>query len=209
MQFRHDLGNDRWIVECVFPNLRGGYFVEAGATNGVNGSGTYVLEKELDWTGLGIEVQPRQFAALQKYRTCRTDNRALWSATGIPMELTVFPERSGFSGLTSVNKNLTNLAAEQKELITVETITLQDALVQHNAPRDIHFICLDVEGAEPEILKNFPFNEKFEVLALSIEGHQCDEIMKGAGYLATKNPFTDVTFETYWLHPRLAHLALS
>src|SRR5262249_1213130 len=43
-QYFHELYNDKWIIENVFPGLRRGYFVEAGALGGKWGTATYVLE---------------------------------------------------------------------------------------------------------------------------------------------------------------------
>ena len=202
MRFRHDLGNDRWIVEKIFPNLRGGYFVEAGATNGVNGSATYVLERELGWSGLLIEPIPFQYEQVRRFRNCRADNRALWSESNVDLQFTIFPQRTGHSGLSDVNKNIgrADFTAEEKEQINVKTVTLRDVLAEHSAPRIIHFICLDVEGAELEVLRAFDFQGEYKVLALSIEGHACDGLMRSNGYKSVKNPFTSVDFETYWLH---------
>jgi len=42
---------DKWIVDLTNakPN---GYFVEAGSYDGIGGSNTYVLEKQLNWQGI-------------------------------------------------------------------------------------------------------------------------------------------------------------
>jgi len=203
-KYHHDLGNDRWIVEYVFPGLRGGYFIEAGATNGLNGSATYHLEHRLGWRGLCVEVIPHQFAQISKFRSCQVDNRALWKESGQTLRFSHFPERSGRSGLTDLNVHAPKLRAQgtAEEILEVQSITLADLLVDHRAPQTIDYICLDVEGAEPEILGAFDFHAHHTIRAMSIEGHACDEIMKNAGYRPVQNPFTDVTFETYWLHPR-------
>jgi FkbM family methyltransferase len=203
MQYRHDLGNDRWVVEHLYPGLSGGYFVEAGATNGVNGSATYVLEKELAWSGLCVEPIPQQYRRIKELRTCAADHRALWSRSGLELEFTIYSNRTGRSGLTSINKNAEKMhrEGEERQIIAVSTVTLEDALREHGAPGVIDYLCLDVEGAEPEILRSFDFAGDFLIRAISIEGHACDALMAAAGYRRTKNPFTDVTFETYWLHP--------
>jgi len=202
-KYFHDLGNDRWIAECVFPGLKGGYFIEAGATNGLNGSGTLHLEREHGWRGLCVEVIPRQFAQIGKYRDCQVDNRALWRESGQTLEFSHFPERSGRSGLTDLNVHATMLRSEgtAEEILKVQSVTLADLLAEHRASQIIDYFCLDIEGAEPEVLGAFDFNGPYTIRAISIEGHACDEIMKAAGYRAVENPFTDVTFETYWLHP--------
>ena len=204
--YRHDLGNDRWIAEIIFPDVRGGFFVEAGATNGVNGSGTLFLEQSRDWTGICVEVIPDQFRAIKKFRKCKTDNRALWSMSGKHLSFTLFPERSGHSGLTEVNKNFAKFAGQDvtQQQFEVETVTLLDLLREHEAPNVIDYLCLDVEGAEPAILGAFDFSGPYLIRALSIEGHACDGIMLAAGYIPAVNPFTDVTFESYWLHSSLA-----
>lgn len=202
-KYFHDLGNDQWIAEFVFPGLRDGYFIEAGATNGINGSGTIHLERELGWKGLCVEVIPRQFKQIGKFRNCQVDNRALWNKSGETLQFSFFPERSGRSGLTDQNVHAEKLRAEgtKEDILNVQTVTLADLLVEHHVPPVIDYICLDIEGAEPEVLGAFDFHGSHTIRAISIEGHACDEIMKAAGYRAIENPFTDVTFETYWLHP--------
>ena len=203
LSYRHELGNDRWIVEAVFPGLEGGFFVEAGATNGVNGSGTYVLEKKLGWEGICVEVIPPQFERLAQFRSCRRDNRALWSVTGEHVEFSIFPERTGLSGVSHLNKNAPALLVEGQrvERIQAMTVTLMDLLCDHHAPPVVDYLCLDVEGAEREVIGAFDFDGPYRLSAVSIEGHACDEIMEAAGYHAVSNPFTTVAFETYWLHP--------
>jgi FkbM family methyltransferase len=203
MQYRHELENDRWIVECIFPGLRNGFFVEAGATNGVNGSATYILETELAWSGLCIEPIPWQFNQISRHRNCATDNRALWREDDVELEFTIYPNRTGHSGLTAVNKNTVKMRqqGEDAQTIKVRTITLRRAFERHKVPRTIDYFCLDVEGAELEVLRNFDFSGSYLIRALSIEGHACDALMENAGYRRVRNPFTEATYETYWLHP--------
>jgi FkbM family methyltransferase len=190
-------------VETVFPGLRGGYFVEAGATNGVNGSGTLVLERELGWSGICVEVIPDQFERLKKYRTCHADKRALWDESGKTIDFTIFPTRTGHSGISHLPRirRFAQTAQVDAKRIEATTVTLMDLLRQHQAPPVIDYLCLDIEGAEPIVLGAFDFASPYTIRAISIEGHDCDQIMHAAGYRQVTNPFTNVTFETYWLHP--------
>lgn len=202
-RYQHDLSNDRWVAEIVFPGLRGGFFVEAGAANGVGGSATYFLEKELGWSGICVEVIPYQFKRIAEFRSCRSDNRALWSSSGEELAFSVFPGKSGHSGLTHMNKNAGKLVrqGEVEDRILVKTVALLDLLHEHEAPAVIDYLCLDLEGAEHAVVSAFDFHGRYVIRALSIEGRACDELLTRAGYRPAKNPFTEVQYESYWLHP--------
>ena len=86
-----------------------------------------------------------------------------------------------------------------------QTVTLHDLLAAHGAPSTIHYLCLDIEGAERPVLEAFDFRGgPYRVLALSIEGERCDDLMRDAGYVQATNPFTDEIYEHYFFHPELA-----
>jgi hypothetical protein len=72
-------GQDRFIAETVYGGKRGGYFVEAGAGDGLWISNTLLLERKYGWTGILIEPTSA-FTALQRNRPdCICDNSALAS----------------------------------------------------------------------------------------------------------------------------------
>ena len=198
--YRHDLRNDQFVCEVLFPQLRGGYFVEAGATNGINGSGTYVLEKNFGWNGICVEPIPDQCRAIKRYRECHSLNACLFSRTGETIDFTIFSNRTGHSGITSFNKNLDKLRDESKESLKVKTITMLDLLKKFDAPTTIEYVSLDTEGSELEIVSAFPFDGEFRILAMSIEGHKCDDLLTKAKYLPIENPFSDAKFESYFIH---------
>jgi FkbM family methyltransferase len=209
-EYKNGCANDQWIVEEVYRGMRGGYFVEAGAGNGIEGSCTLVLERDYGWSGIGVEVNPRAHARLKERRACRTDGRALYSQSGLSLEFVLIRGRVGLSGLAKHLRPSTRKLAEdgpRTEYLTVETVTLGDLLDQHAAPEIVHYLALDVEGAEPEILRGFPFDNPRKILALSIEGRHCDDILAAHGYRAVKNPHTDKAFEHYYLHPEFERLA--
>ena len=199
MDYKHDLLNDKWIVECVFPQLRDGFFVEAGATNGVNGSATLYLERELNWNGICIEPIPHQYEKIKEYRSCIAENKALWSSTGEILDFTYYPKRSGHSAVSAENKNQEKLINEDFKIIKIESITLTDVLKKFNAPKIIDYFCLDVEGSEKRVLEKFLKDDIYKIKAMSVEGHNCNDILLNFGYKRVKNPFTVVKFETYWI----------
>jgi len=61
-------GFDRWVIEHVFPGLKRGYFIEAGAVDGVAVSNTLHLEKLYGWTGLLVEGREEEMKILRETR---------------------------------------------------------------------------------------------------------------------------------------------
>jgi len=57
----------------------GGFFVEFGATNGVDLSNTFMLEKELGWTGILSEPGKIWFQDLSESRNAKIVTKAVWS----------------------------------------------------------------------------------------------------------------------------------
>jgi hypothetical protein len=234
MQFWHHLMNDRWIAEAVFPGLRGGYFVEAGACEGRYESAAYALEKELGWDGICVEPMESYYEQLVRTRRCQTDDRCLWNKTGESVPFTVFPGETARSGITEVNKSLVakrnagaaertadkeagtlrdllvqRMARAPERTVYKDTVTLHDLLVAHDAPSTIHYVALDIEGAEPQVIEAFDICDgPYRVLALSLESVLCDDLMREAGYVQATNPFNERGwwYEHYFLHPEVAAL---
>jgi hypothetical protein len=68
--YKSQYGQDKWIAEEVFPELKGGYFVDLAAGDGIFLSNTYVLEKDLGWSGICIEPNTESFKKLKLNRNC-------------------------------------------------------------------------------------------------------------------------------------------
>ena len=205
MKWRHNLFNDRWAIEDVWRGMRGGFFIEAGAVNGLNGSATYVLEHDFGWNGICVEAIDHFYDAIPKFRNCKRDNRALYSESGLTLDFAQIEDQSGQSGLTAkLRKEARNMIASTPEKVTVtpkQTVTLSDLLREHDAPELIHYLCLDVEGAELEVLRVFDFSGPYKILSASIEGKRGAWIMKHFGYVPVVNPYSSADFEFYFLHP--------
>jgi FkbM family methyltransferase len=205
MQYWHGLLNDRWIVESVYPGLRGGYFVEAGACTGKQESATYVLETELGWDGICVEPVDFYFERLVEQRECATDSRCLWHTSGEEVTFAYVPDKAPRSGIEAVNKNLTKEGFDaETERVTKPTVTLADLLAEHGAPETVHYLALDIEGAEEIVLGAFDFDGPRRILAISVEGPRCDDLLLAAGYVRAKNPFAPSRIDRYFLHPSLA-----
>ena len=147
-------GNDRWAVE-VFSRMRKGFFVEAGAADGIRSSCTYTLEKYFGWTGILVEPTKAGFRELETNRpNSKCDNRCLESTSG---EMVVFTEceRLWRSGIKQhINRKKVEPYLDKSFERRVETISLMDLLSQFRAPSIIHYCALDTEGSEYNILKD-------------------------------------------------------
>jgi FkbM family methyltransferase len=206
IKYGHHAQNDRWVIEAVFPGLRGGYFVEAGACGGGAGSATYVLENEFGWTGICVEPNDTYFKTLRRWRSCNKDDRCLSDRTGDVVEFLSYDEDPARSGISSLNNNEAWAAQRGARGVTSqkETVTLEDLLGQHGAPATVHYLCLDVEGAERMILEPFDFDAKYSVLAISVEGNKCDNLLTSRGYLRARNPFQGRQIDHYFIHRQLS-----
>ena len=136
-----------------------GFFVEFGATNGLDLSNTYLLEKSFGWKGILCEPAREWHEELTSNRSCAIDTRCVYSSTGQRIQ---FSEASigELSTITSFMKSDANRLIRKKSAsYEVETVTLGDLLLSHNAPKYIDFLSIDTEGSEFEILKAFDFSE--------------------------------------------------
>lgn len=153
---------DLWVLACS-KQKRNGFFVEFGATDGLSGSNTWLLENSYGWNGILVEPARGYKEDLIRNRSCKLDFRVVWSETG---ELIRFSEKKeGY--LSSVSSTFQKVAIQDE--YDVETVKLHDLLVEHGAPTDIDYISIDVEGSELEILNEFFKNCQFNVSLFSVE----------------------------------------
>lgn len=153
------VGQDIHILK-YYNGLRDGYFVDIGATNGIAFSNTYLLETKHGWKGICVEPIPSAYDELVKNRKAHCLNRAVFNTTDQEVEFTV-AHNHDLSGISSCldKYNIHNQPKDKegKEVITVKTITLTDLLDKYKAPSFIHYLSLDTEGSELEILKAMDF----------------------------------------------------
>ncbi|XP_059483971.1 protein Star-like isoform X2 [Neocloeon triangulifer] len=129
-----------------FKNKTGGYFIECGAMDGYMLSNTRLLETQNNWTGLLIEADPKNFAALKKSdRNC----------TLLPtcLSLKKHPMMVNFSSHTAWSK-----ITSEEPGFKVHCMPLFSILKALNRPT-IDFFSLDIEGNELDVLRTLPFDE--------------------------------------------------
>lgn len=159
--FKGQLGADRWVCEEVYPGLRGGYFVEAGAGDGLELSNTVYLEEALGWNGLCVEPS-RQYVALQTNRKCYVSNACLAAESGrlvefVESESSIEYGADPCSHFSGINDHLKRYRVNGSPRM-VTTTSLTDVLDDFQAPAFVHFLSLDTEGSEFEILSGMRFD---------------------------------------------------
>lgn len=207
--YESETANDRWIVEYVFRGKRNGYFLEAGAAGGCDGSSCYVLERELGWTGVCVEPHDGFFRQLVHTRPNSVHENVCLAgqAGGVEfVEGVGDPLQPYYSGIRRnlLTKTGGPRVAESGRVVLKQAFPLADILDKHKVPAVIDYGAFDIEGSEMEVLEVFPFS-RYRFRALSIE---CDasqdrlaRLLAGAGYREVRNPFNRTRpWERYWLH---------
>lgn len=182
----------------------GGYYVEIGATDGVGISNTLILAQEFQWSGILCEPSSFWREGLLKNRPeSRIDTRCCWNTTGDFLEFLESDEKElstieSFSSSDSYRK-----IRKRGHSYMVETISLEDLLLQNKAPMIIDFLSIDTEGSEFSILRDFPFDKyKFNCVVIehNFGPHKSDilDIFLRAGYL----PICEsVSAQDFWFIP--------
>ena len=186
---------DSKIIE-IMGNKRKGYYVEAGANDGVAQSNTLQLELYLGWSGILVEPVPEVFAHLIGNRAKRKNFfvRAALVGFGYRRPTVEMLTSNLMSITTGVDTDVPDAAAHVRSgvkhtggeipRIRVPAMTLTSVLDQAGAPSTIDLFSLDVEGAELEVLKGIDFR-RFLIRWLLVESRDIARIsdyLKPHGY---------------------------
>ncbi len=168
-------GQDLFVIE-VLQGKMGGWFLDFGASNGMRGSNTLLLEKEFGWTGLCIEPNDAMFAELLLNRPGPYASCCVYDRDG---EVD-FLESAGVLGgildtyhpslLSQVQSSLQDEwpAGSAPPTVRKPARTLRSLLHEFDAPPVVDYWSLDTEGSELPILRSFPFDE-YSVRVLTVE----------------------------------------
>ena len=152
-QFRQDL-----YVLSQLDFKPNGYFVEFGATNGVDLSNTYLMEKEFGWTGILAEPAACWHAQLRQNRGAHIDLDCVWSDSGSTLTFNEsdIPDLSTISRFSDADRH--GKFRKSGKTYDVKSISLNDLLEKYDAPMHIDYLSIDTEGSEFEILNHFDFS---------------------------------------------------
>ena len=150
--------NQDMVVLHELKFKRDGYFVEFGAANGMDLSNTYMLEKEMGWTGIVAEPAMIWHEDLLKNRSCHISFDCVWTKSHEEIEFNEVSaaELSTIDSFSGLDGHAQTRAEGKK--YKVYTCSLLDLLKKYKAPKDIDYLSIDTEGSEFEILSAFDFD---------------------------------------------------
>jgi len=163
-----------------------GWFVEFGALNGRDFSNTYLLE-QLGWEGVVAEPNPSYAEQVHRNRRCHVSTKCVFDKTG---ETVTFHAVKGRPALSTIEGfGTTDERSDFREEYVshdVETITLEDLLVEAGAPTELDFLSIDTEGSELPILQAFDF-DRFRFRCIAVEHNEVQrealyELLTSKGY---------------------------
>lgn len=185
-------GEDLQLLD-FFGNQSPGYYVEVGANDGISGSNTALLEK-LGWKGILVEPNPDLIPLIQD---SRTNSQILWGAAVAPEKVgtiefyQVVGGPPGLHGLSTTVQDETafsriNDYGGTLKPIHVTAKTLDDILLEYQAPQNFQLLSIDVEGAELDVLKGFSLDRyQPRVILLEDNSHGADWSVRN--YLRQRN----------------------
>jgi len=179
------------FVQFLLKDKYKGYFVEFGATDGISLSNTYLLEKKYGWSGILAEPAKCWKKSLRENRDCNIDTRCVWRSSGDVLEFneTLEEELSTINNFS--NQDLHSASRLKGTKYDVESISLNDLLLFHGAPRDIDYLSIDTEGSELTILTNFNF-DIYNISIITVEHNFTNPIREEIHSLLTKKGYVRV-----------------
>lgn len=149
-----ELGQDIFVL-FITDSKREGWFVEFGAMDGLRASNTLLLERDYGWSGIMSEPNPRYNTNLPQNRSCRIDLRCVSDRTGDSVAFQTANEK-GWPGMVG---HIYREENSRGQVIDVETVSLNDLLIQNGAPAHVDYISVDTDGSEPMIMRAFDFRK--------------------------------------------------
>jgi FkbM family methyltransferase len=163
MDFYSQIGQDEYLYNKFFKDIKDGFYVDIGAHDGKTASNTLFFDK-FGWRGICVEPIYDRFLELEKNRTSKNYNCVI---SDIDSEYVDFAKIEGYAEMLS--GIIENYSEKHKKRIL-------DDCKNHNCKKEkikvknekffkivneknINFLSLDTEGSEEDILESINFDE--------------------------------------------------
>jgi FkbM family methyltransferase len=174
-QSKSQLAQDLFVLSQLGKDTDKKFFVEFGATNGIDLSNTWLLEQAFGWTGILAEPAKIWHRQLAENRKCRIDHRCVYSESGLSLGFTEAKsaELSGISQEIHASDQHSKQRLEGNTSYLVPTISLNDLLTECSAPDVIGYMSVDTEGSEFTILNKLDF-DRWKFMVITVEHNFCE-----------------------------------
>jgi FkbM family methyltransferase len=205
LNVKSQIGQDLFALYAVNWK-RKGFFVEFGATNGIDLSNSYLLEKDFGWEGILAEPARVWHSELTRNRSALIEFDCVWKESGKKLQFAV-SESAEYSTIGEfIDKDAHKKSRNSIKLQEVSTISLNDLLDRHDAPEVIDYLSIDTEGSEYEILRSYDFAKR-RILVITCEHNFSDqrsrinELLVSKGY---KRVFEGLSrWDDWYIHSSL------
>lgn len=145
-----------------------GVFCEVGGGDGITYSNSYLLEN-LGWKGLIIEPARANLKKIAKNRKCDVVRKAAFSVSDLNLKFveTKNLELSTLDKYKDSDTNTSDRFSISREYI-VKTTSLTEVFREFNFPTNFHYLSIDTEGSELEVLKGLNFDQ-FSPILITVE----------------------------------------
>ncbi len=196
-EYGSQMGQDMFLNRWFFHNRGPGFFVDVGAFDGISGSNTWYLEKHLRWQGVAFEPNPSVFGSLRANRSCLSIPGCAYDRDGeIPFLALSESERDpgapshppltllqmlldsthGGAMLSGIPHHIdqhervewARKAMKLRQALTTVPCRRIDTVLDECDVRIVDYLSIDVEGAEPEVLRGIDF-ETVQVNVIGVE----------------------------------------
>ena len=187
-----------------------GIFVEIGANDGISDSATLVLERCLNWTGLLIEPHPLNFAKLLRSNRTSTMLNATACPNGqvVQMSARASPVSAVVNFATDQYKSKWGSHFGPSDQNFNVTCREMRGMMRDSGYGHVHFLSLDVQGAEEVVLLSADV-DSFSMVLVEAEqtsmekNHRVNKLLLSHGFRQLrdhsliKKPYTNSYNEIY------------
>jgi FkbM family methyltransferase len=173
-----------------------GFFVEFGASDGLDCSNTYMLEKLYNWNGILAEPAIGWVQSLKNNRRCFIEEKCVADTSNKKMLFWELNGGKGLSGLAEYAEQDGHSSARRNDNVAyeVDTISLDDLLNKYNAPETVDYMSVDTEGSEFIILNSYSFSRKFNFITIehnyTSNKENIDKLLESKGYVKILEDFS-------------------
>jgi FkbM family methyltransferase len=185
---------DEYLEKNIFKGYKSGIYVDVGSHDGITINNTLYFHKNNKWNGINIEPIKKVYDKLIINRpndinincaVCNYDGKTEFICnTGYTEMISGIKDTYDYRHYNRLNNENTVMNAST-EIIVVNTKKLETIFDEHHITH-VHYLSIDVEGAEFEVIKSINFDKVF-IDVIGFENNYDDVSLPIINYLNNKN----------------------